>query len=117
MSDERRVKTAEEIEMELQVLSSEERGARRKTLMPDTSLFPPAMQGGKRLFEPGDKVIVERHTKLLGSGSMFWLDTHAYTVQSIDDETGVVRCLDEEAGHRSFLSFKDGQHRWFFRGA
>lgn len=41
------------------------------------------------LFGVGDRIVIERHAHSLPGNP--WLDTQTYVVQSIDDETGVLR--------------------------
>lgn len=55
------------------------------------------------LFDVGDRIVVER---FLSWAPTRWLDTRVYLVRSIDDETGEVRCLDEECNHFAMLGFK-----------
>ena len=66
------------------------------------------------LFEPGDRVVVERHTELLPGFP--WLDTRVFTVISFTDDTvrGVVRCLDEELVHYAHLGYKTNLQTWKF---
>ena len=56
------------------------------------------------LFDVGSRIVVERTI----NGR--WLDTRVYRVKSIDDDTGIVRCWDEECNHHAVVGFKhDGQ--------
>lgn len=56
------------------------------------------------LFDVGDRVVAERHSSFLSGGP--WLDTRTYVVRSIDDDTGVVHCTDEETQHHACIGFK-----------
>ncbi len=57
------------------------------------------------LFEVGDRIVAERRASQLDGNP--WLDTRVYIVRQIDDETGAVRCADEEMLHHAAISFKD----------
>lgn len=55
------------------------------------------------MFDVGERIVVER---FLSWATDEWLDTRIYRVCSIDDETGVVKCIDEEANHHACVGFK-----------
>jgi hypothetical protein len=61
------------------------------------------------LFDVNDKIIVERYTL---SALDEWLDTRVYLVKRIDDETGVVKCMDVEANHWAYVGFKHPGQRF-----
>jgi len=99
-------------------LTPEQRNARRLARKPNISHLPPgiaSVPGSKdpvtgllkdevfALFDVGDRIVVERYI----SWSLDqWLDTKVYRVTSIDDETGHVRCIDEEYNHNATVGFK-----------
>ena len=56
-------------------------------------------------FNIGDRVVVERRSSLLQGNP--WLDTQIFTVENIDDDTGIVRGRNEELLRGGFFSFKD----------
>lgn len=88
--------------------------ARRKLRLarkPDVSRLEKAVVDGVPQFDKGTRVVVERRISFVQGNP--WLDTCLYTVQHVDLATGVVQALDEEHGHRSFLSYKDGHHDWY----
>lgn len=60
------------------------------------------------LFDVGDRIVVER--RIVFEEDHPWLDTKTYRVVKIYDDNGLLSCTDEEAGHRSWLSFTDGHH-------
>ena len=70
---------------------------------PDGEVYP--------IFKEGDRIVVERSCSFLKGNP--WLDTYVYTVDSIDDETGVVRCREEETDHLATVSFKSPHQRVF----
>lgn len=55
------------------------------------------------LFAAGDRIVVER---FLSWNLNYWLDTKIYKVRDIDDDTGVVKCIDEEHGTLANIGFK-----------
>jgi hypothetical protein len=55
------------------------------------------------LFAAGDRIVVER---FLSWSLNYWLDTKIYRVREIDDDTGVVKCIDEEHGTLANIGFK-----------
>lgn len=57
------------------------------------------------IFNIGDRVVVERRSSLLPGSP--WLDTQIFTIESIDDDSGVVRGRSEELLRSGFFSFKD----------
>ena len=57
------------------------------------------------LFDIGDRVVVERKSSLLAGTP--WLDTQIFTIESIDDETGVARGWHEELQRSGFFGFRD----------
>jgi hypothetical protein len=63
------------------------------------------------LFGPGDKIIVERNCSFLEGTP--WLDTVIYRVVAIDDESGLITCLNDELGHNSAVSFKSPHQKVF----
>lgn len=56
------------------------------------------------LFDVGDRIVVERWPLISGSLPT-WLDTRAYIVKGIDDETLTVKCWDPTAERMAFLGF------------
>lgn len=98
-----------------EVLNLEARMARRLARKPDVSRLQRAVdKDGNPLFDKGTRVVVERRITFLSNHP--WLDTCVYTVLHTDLVSGVVTCLDEEHGHKSFLSYKDGHHDWYLAG-
>ncbi len=98
-----------------EVLNLEARLARRLARKPDVSRLQKAVSvEGEPLFDKGSRVVVERRIVFLPSHP--WLDTCVYTVQHVDLLRGIVTALDEEHGHRCFLSYKDGHHDWYLAG-
>jgi hypothetical protein len=55
------------------------------------------------LFAAGDRIVVER---FLSWSLNYWLDTKVYKVREIDDDSGVVKCIDEEHGTLANIGFK-----------
>lgn len=94
-----------------EVASLEERIARRLARKPDVSKLEPAVHFGVPAFDKGTRVVVERRITFLPGNP--WLDTKLYTVLHVDLSSGLVQALDDEAGHRSFLSFTDGHHDFY----
>lgn len=95
-------------EMESALLSKEQRELRRLAKRPSIDHLVDGVgvlsTGDKvALFDVGDRIVVERN---LTWSLSTWLDTRVYTVKAIDDETGVVRCIDEEMQHHAFVGFK-----------
>lgn len=95
-------------EMESALLSKEQREQRRLARRPSIDHLADAVgtlpNGDKiALFDVGDRIVVERN--LLWSLNT-WLDTRVYLVREIDDETGVVKCTDEEMQHHATVGFK-----------
>lgn len=103
---------SDEATLAREVLSAEERNAKRLARKPDVSRLSPGIgQDGLPLFDKGSRVVVERRISFIHGNP--WLDTHVYTVLHLDLSSGIVQALDEEHGHRSFLSFKDGFHDFY----
>ena len=97
------------------IMNLEERARRRLARKPDVSRLQKAVsKDGEPLFDKGTRVVVERRICFLPNHP--WLDTCVYTVQHTDLATGIVTCLDEEHGHKSVLSYKDGHHDWYLAG-
>ena len=99
-------------------LTHEQRKLRRLAKRPNIDHLPPGVRrvlGPKDpetglcseivvpMFDVGEKIVVER---VLSWSLDEWLDTRVYQVRSIDDETGVVKCLDLEANHHATVGFK-----------
>jgi len=97
-------------DMEHATLSPEKQEQRRLGRRPDISGLSPAVVKDPGtgdmvpLFDVGDRIIVERFTDLLDGCP--WLDTRLLHVINIDDDTGVVHCLDPEFNHHTFVGFK-----------
>ncbi len=102
-------KVSEDVSKELENL--EKRRMIRLARKPDVSRLERAVVDGVPQFDKGTRVVVERRISFVDGHP--WLDTCLYTVQHVDLATGVVQALDEEHGHRSFLSFKDKHHDWY----
>ncbi len=60
------------------------------------------------LFIEGDRIVADRCSEYLLNSA--WLDTRVLRVQAIDDDTGVVRCRDEELEQLTYVSFKSALH-------
>lgn len=91
-------------------LSPAERESKRLERKPSIDHLPDgttyvAEVGTLALFQEGDNIVVERRSSLLQGNP--WLDTRVYRVRAIDDETGVVSCVDEEFPHRAFIGMGD----------
>lgn len=89
-------------------LTPEQRELRRLANRPSIDHLPEGvavMPNGDRvpLFNVNDRIVVERY---LSWAPQRWLDTRTYIVRSIDDETGAVRCLDEECNYFATVGFK-----------
>jgi len=61
-------------------------------------------EGVLPLFSNGDRIVAERMASCLPGNP--WLDTRVYIVKSIDDETGEVRCVDEELVHYACIGYR-----------
>lgn len=75
---------------------------------PDIDHLPPGVVTGDDgstvpLFDVGDRVVAER---FVGRELTTWLDTRTYVVREIDDDSGAVRCTDEETGHHAWIGFR-----------
>lgn len=90
-----------------ETLTMQERMKRRLANKPYIDHLEDAvvMKDDKPFFtqEKGTRVIIERVATVL-SGSP-WLDTRSYIVQSVDQETGVLKLQDEEMRHASESNF------------
>lgn len=89
-------------------LTPEQRELRRLANRPSIDHLPDAVSvlpnGDKvPLFDVNSRIVVERY---LSWAPQRWLDTRVYTVLSIDDETGAVKCLDEECNYYATVGFK-----------
>lgn len=99
-------------------LTPEQRNARRLARKPSIDHLPPGVASVPgaldpatglmkaelfALFDVGDRIVVERY---ISWALDQWLDTKVYRVTSIDDETGHVRCIDEEYNHHATVGFK-----------
>lgn len=58
------------------------------------------------LFNIGDKIVIERYASVLAARP--WLDTLTYTVESIDDETGVVGLWNEDLKQHALGNYITG---------
>lgn len=98
---------AETISNEL--LTQNERERRRLERKPSIDHLKPgtAIVDGEvlPLFNVGDRIVVERSISFRLDHP--WLDTRVYKVISIDDDSGVVRCFDDELMHNAYVGFKD----------
>lgn len=54
----------------------------------------------------GDKIVIERYATVLNHRP--WLDTKTYTVEAIEESTGVVHLYDEELHRNSSTNYLDG---------
>lgn len=95
-------------ELENALLSKEQREQKRLARRPSIDHLVDGVgttPSGERvaLFDVGDRIVVERNL-LWSLGT--WLDTRVYIVKEIDDESGVVRCADEEMQHHAVVGFK-----------
>jgi hypothetical protein len=90
------------------LLGPEETERLRIAKRPDVSRLKPgtAIVDGDvlPLFTVGEDIIVERMSSILDGHP--WLDTRSYNVREIDDETGAVKCLDNEGKFSANVSFK-----------
>lgn len=89
-------------------LSNEQRESKRLARKPTIDHLPDAIVTDASgalipLFDVGDRIVVERYLLWY---PFSWLDTKVYTVRQIDDDTGVVRCRDEEYAQQAFVGFK-----------
>lgn len=96
-------------EYESATLTPEQREQRRLSKKPKIDHLPDAtacLDDGTvlPLFDVGDKIIAERHISFLNGNP--WLDTRVYTVRSIDDEKGIVHCMDDELHHYACIGFR-----------
>ena len=86
--------------------------ARWQASRPNVDDLPPAVApDGTPLFDVGDIIVVERHTRLLEGNP--WLNTRTYKVVSFG-ENGIVYLHDEEIQQSSVCSTKDALTRIFF---
>jgi hypothetical protein len=104
----KRRETTEDEDLTTAALSFEERQARRLAKKPTIDHLEPGtvtMEDGTvlPLFDVGSRIVVERY---ISWDLSQWLDTRVYKVVSIDDDSGLVRCLDEEANHNAIVGFK-----------
>jgi hypothetical protein len=79
-----------------------------KRAKPDISHLEDALSvddAGNVTFLPqvGGKVVIER---CLESGS--WLDTNLYTITDVDRQTGDLRLVRDEMGHRALSNYMEG---------
>lgn len=98
-------------------LSKEARFARWQAKRPNIDHLKDAvhvMEDGSclPLFDVGDRIVVDRRTKLLDG--LPWLETIVGKVRSIDDDSGLVTIWDEESDQRNpacrYTNFKDNLH-------
>lgn len=61
------------------------------------------------LFGAGDRIVIERHASMLQGKP--WLDTQTYVVQSVDDETGVLRLWNPDLHQFAMGNFITGPER------
>lgn len=84
--------------------------ADRNARKPDISHLKPALvvvDGAPLpLFNIGDKIVIERYASVLAARP--WLDTLTYTVESIDDETGVVGLWNEDLKQHALGNYITG---------
>lgn len=57
------------------------------------------------LFKTGDRIVADRRAPMLKGAP--WLDTRVYIVHSIDEASGVIRCIDEVARHHAYIGLRD----------
>ena len=86
------------------------RHARWQANRPDTTNLSSAMDAeGNPLFKPGDRIVVDRKTKLLRGDP--WLETIMGRVKAINLEKGTVSVYDDETDARNpmvkYFSLKD----------
>lgn len=103
-------------QLEISNLSTESSEKKRLAKKPDTDHLKPGTvvtAEGEVLpiFGPGDKIVVERNCSFLNDNP--WLDTLVYRVVSIDDDTGVITCTDDELNHHAAVSFKSPHQKVF----
>ncbi len=98
------------------LLSDEARYARWQARRPPTShlkhglVWPPGHSGAVPLFDVGDRIVVEQRASFLDprpdplcpdrTVRHPWLRTMVGRVTEIDDDTGLVRCIDEASDQR-----------------
>ena len=58
------------------------------------------------LAKPGDKIVIERYATVLAHRP--WLDTKTYTVEAIEESTGIVHLYDDELYRNSSTNYIDG---------
>lgn len=100
---------------ELRDLHETDRDSRRLAKRPgidhlDLAVAVTELDGAETLvplFNVGDRIVADRCSTFLQGD---WLDTRVLTVQHIDDDTGVVRCRDDESDQLTYVSFKDPLH-------
>lgn len=63
------------------------------------------------LAHPGDKIVIERYATVLAHKP--WLDTKTYTVESIEESTGIVHLYDEELYRNSSTNYIDGSKQGY----
>lgn len=95
-------------------LSNEQKRARRLARKPSVDHLPDAvgvLPDGTQvpLFDVGDRIVVER---FMAWDHGDWLDTRVYLVREIDDDTGYVKCIDEEQNHHAVVGFKHDHQRF-----
>ena len=61
------------------------------------------------LFNVGDMIVIERHATMLPKAP--WLDTQAYKVQDIDDDTGVLKLWNPDMLQFAYGNFITGPKR------
>lgn len=88
-----------------------ERQARWQSKRPSIEHLSPGQgENGEPLFHVGDRIVVDRKTKLLKGEP--WLETIVGRVKNVDPTTGVVSMYDEESDPRSpkvkHFSMRDG---------
>lgn len=66
---------------------------RKPEAKPDISRLPDAIEGGKLLLKPGERIVIERRVPFLAGCP--YLDTRTYLINSIDEAKGVLRLWDE----------------------
>lgn len=107
---EMRAKTEDdEVNDALSTLSAEQKEQKRLSRKPKIEHLKDAtatLEDGTviPLFDVGDKIVAERRVAFLSHHP--WLDTKVYIVRSIDDETGVAICYDEDSQHRAVIGFR-----------
>lgn len=77
---------------------------------PDISRLAPAIgPDGRPLFKPGDKLVIERYASILTGRP--YLDTRAYRVVSIEEDTGNVWLYDESLMQNAGTNWKSAPAR------